>query len=192
MVKQETSSATLALNLPTHCYSTSSFCHCAVGVELPLVMVDGTGVKLQLTDLPLIDGMLDLKSEIGYVASGNILSCNILRSDIYSEVTGSGASMAWWVWVIWPWAGEHRLALRYSAGKQKGGEERRLHTAGEKSQTPVWAVIYVPIQETLFSHSSINTTQTPYRGGCISIWSSDKCLELPSTHHGQLPYSNKL
>ena len=64
-------------------------------MELPLVVVDGTGIRLQLTDLPLIDGMLDLKSEIGCVASGNILSCNILRSDIYSEVTGSGASMVW-------------------------------------------------------------------------------------------------
>lgn len=37
-------------------------------------MVDGNGVKLQLKDLSLIDGMLYLKSEIGYVASGNIIT----------------------------------------------------------------------------------------------------------------------
>lgn len=43
-------------------------------------MVDGNAVKLQLRDLSLTGGMLYLNSELCYVASGNILPCNILRS----------------------------------------------------------------------------------------------------------------
>lgn len=44
------------------------------------VVVDGSGVKMQLKYLSLIHGLLHLKSEIGYVASGNILSYNTLIS----------------------------------------------------------------------------------------------------------------
>lgn len=43
-------------------------------------MVDGSVLKLQLHDLSLINGLLYLKLEIGYVTVGNILSYNTLMS----------------------------------------------------------------------------------------------------------------
>ena len=41
-----------------------------------MAVVDESTVELQLKDVSLIDGTLHLKSEIGCVASGNIVSYN--------------------------------------------------------------------------------------------------------------------
>ena len=57
-------------------------CVC-VCVWFPLEGADGSGVKLQLKDVSLMDGTLSLKSGAGCVASGNMVTHDALMP-IYS------------------------------------------------------------------------------------------------------------